>query len=382
LKVSPAVNFLQAKRNIRASFSGVVLSDIRMPDKDGFDVLHLAQSVDEELPVILLTGEADVPTALRAMREGAYDFLEKPCTTETLLEVIKRALDHRKVVLKARKMERQLRRNDAAALNFPGTSQAVRTLRSALRQTSESNRHIHLVGPKGAGKRLAAYTVHKLAQEMRAFVAISLASEDADLITTALPSNAVDLSLKNIDLADPQHQAWLLAQTGDVNRLRVISSSRLTFDAVARQQGFSEELSNALNPIEIEVPPLSQRRVDLPVLFEELVRQSVRNQNGDMPTIPQSLLSEVMTRDWPGNVAELRNFAKSFVLGTSRDVDTQKALTLADQMDAFERTVLRETLKRTKGSASEAAHQLGLPRKTLYDRLARYDLKPKDYKTA
>ena len=134
LAVMPAQNFVQARRSIRANFPGVILSDIRMPHQDGFDVLTTARNADPELPVILMTGHSDVPTAMRAMKEGAYDYLEKPCSTDRLLEVLQRALTHRTLVLKSRRIERALFKSDAAALSFPGSSEVSVNLRRALRQ--------------------------------------------------------------------------------------------------------------------------------------------------------------------------------------------------------------------------------------------------------
>lgn len=380
IEVIPAVNFIQAKRNVRANFSGVVLSDIRMPEKDGFDVLAYVRSVDQDLPVILLTGEADVPTALRAMREGAYDFLEKPCTTEELIDVLTRALEHRALVLKTRKMERQLQKNDAAAVNFPGSSQAVRTLRAALRQAADMNRHVHLTGPAGAGKRIGAYTLYRLSSERTHFTAISLLTHSGDLPEIETDTQVADVSIKNLDLATAYHQDQIFRLAGSPADLRLITSSRLSFNDVAAKAGFSDELIAALNPVEIEIPSLAQRKADLPAVFEELLRQSVRNLNGDMPVVPQSVMSEVMTREWPGNLSELRNYAKAFALRSNVATDVADTAPLADQIDAFERTVLMDTLKKTNGSASKAAEALGVPRKTFYDRLARYDIRPKDYK--
>ncbi|MEO0370146.1 MAG: response regulator [Pseudomonadota bacterium] len=104
----PTNGFTQARRSIRSNFRGVILSDIRMPDRDGFEVLQFAQSKDTDLPVILLTGHSDVPTAMRAVRDGAYDYLEKPCDPRRLVDVLIRALAHRTVVLENRAMREEL----------------------------------------------------------------------------------------------------------------------------------------------------------------------------------------------------------------------------------------------------------------------------------
>lgn len=115
----PTVGFTQARRYIRSNFRGVILSDIKMPDHNGFDVLNFTQSIDEDLPVVLLTGHSDVPTAMRAMKEGAYDYLEKPCDPENLIDALKRALNHRTLVLDNRAVRTEL--NQATADISSGT---------------------------------------------------------------------------------------------------------------------------------------------------------------------------------------------------------------------------------------------------------------------
>jgi two-component system, NtrC family, C4-dicarboxylate transport response regulator DctD len=376
ITVIQANGFAQARRTIRANFAGIILSDIRMPQKDGFDVLSYAQSVDAELPVVMLTGEADVPMALRAMKEGAYDFLEKPCASSTLLEILNRALQHRALVTHTRQIEQQIRRNDTAAVNFPGPSQVIRDLRSNLRQVAPQPLHVHLFGDAGAGKKLAAHTIHSLSPDRDAFVAFNL---ERPFETLEIPSGPANISLKNLDVAPPETQDKIL-QLSKNSSLRLITSSIKSVEQL-KTAGFNESLLSALNPIEIHIPSLAQRKKDLPDLFESLVRQTCRAINADMPQIPQSIYAEVIAKNWEGNQPALRNFATTIAIGLNVHKPHVDDMTLAEQMDRFERLVLSETLKNNNGKAGEAALALGLPRKTFYDRLARYDLRPKDFKT-
>lgn len=105
-------SFVQARRTIRSNFAGVILSDIKMPDQDGFDILSFVQQRDPDLPVVLFTGHSDVPTAMRAMKEGAYDYLEKPCEPERLVETLQRALNHRELVLQNRTLSERDQSDD------------------------------------------------------------------------------------------------------------------------------------------------------------------------------------------------------------------------------------------------------------------------------
>jgi len=377
ITIIQANGFAQARRTIRANFAGVVLSDIRMPQKDGFDVLAYAQSVDTELPVVMLTGEADVPMALRAMKEGAYDFLEKPCASNDLLDVLTRALHHRALVTRTRQMEQQIRRNDPAAIYFPGPSQITKDLRSNLRQVTGQPLHVHLYGEPGAGKKMAAFTIHSLSNEDTTFVSFNLENPFDHL---QLPQNSVTLSLKNLEVTSPETQAEILKLLQTISGIKVITTSTKSIEQL-RATGLNEALLTALNPVELNIPSLLQRKKDLPILFESLVRQATRALNIDMPQIPQNIYAEVIAKNWKGNIPALRNFATTVAVGLNLRRQQPDDLTLVEQMEVFERLVLSETLKRSNGKAGEAALALGLPRKTFYDRLARYDLRPKDFKT-
>ncbi len=379
ISVIQANGFDQARRTIRANFAGVVLSDMRMPQKNGFDVLDYVKSVDEDLPVVFLTGEADVPMALRAMKEGAYDFLEKPCSTNTLLEVLKRALRYRKMVRQTRSLESALKNRDAASVNFPGKSVAVKELRGTLRKVSSLRAHVHLHGEAGVGKKLAAYTIHSLSEDRETLLSLNFqhAPENAvqDLV---VPKELSDLTLKNLDMASIEQQHQLLNLVVRRPNLRLLFSSRSSMEQLVGQ-GLHEDLA-ALRIIQVKVPTLKERKQDLPVLIESLMRQSARSMDVDMPEIPHTLHAQVMAKDWDGNLPEMREFAQSMVLGLNMRIQKPETLTLAQQMEAFEKLVLIETLKKNNGKASESAIALGLPRKTFYDHLSRFDIRPKDFK--
>lgn len=376
----PTSSFVQARRNIRANFNGVILSDIRMPHQDGFDLLGFTHNIDADLPVILLTGHSDVPTAMRAMKEGAWDYLEKPCSTDRLVEALTRALAHRALVLKSRRVERALLRNDAAAENFPGQSRVSDTLRTALRRIAATRNHAHIHGAAGVGKKLAAYTINRLAPEPVRFLQVNVGAAPATVFRDmAIPDMPTDLSCKSIDLAMPEQQQDLLDLLQAHPQLRVLSSSRLPL-AVSGVSTLIDGLDPDSPGIEVLLPTVGERREDLPELFETLLRQTARSLNMDMPEIPETLVSDILTRPWDGNLPELRSFAMSFALGQQVYGQSDQGQTLAEQIDTFERLVLTETLKRCAGAASEAARSLGMPRNTFYDRLAKHGISPKDFR--
>lgn len=380
LGVLPTQSYVHARRSIRANFPGVILSDIRMPHQDGFDVLATARHTDPDLPVILLTGHSDVPTAMRAMKAGAWDYLEKPCAPERLLEVLRRALDHRALVLKSRRIERALMKSDAAARLFPGASEASAGFRRALRQVATSDSHVHLFGPAGAGKKQAAAAINDLAPEPREFLRLNLRGAPPDALKNLRPPDGpADLSLKNLDAADDRLMADLIALLERAPQLRLISSSRQTL-AMLPSGLLRDDLALSERFVELRAPDLGDRREDLPEIFAQLVRLAARNLDVDMPEIPQHVFAEVMTRPWPGNLPDLRNFATSFTLGNSIQTGGAADLTLAEQMESFERLVLKEALRKAAGRAAEAAEALGVPRNTFYDRLARHGISAKAFR--
>ncbi|MEM9851388.1 MAG: response regulator [Pseudomonadota bacterium] len=283
ITVIATAQFAQARRVIRANFNGVVLTDIRMPGADGFDVLALARGVDEELPVVMLTGEADVPMAIRAMKEGAWEFLEKPCSTDRLLEVLGRALRARALALRSRASEQRLRRGDLAAVNFPGRSDASRDLRRALRAAAEGRRPVVLTGPAGVGKKQAAHTLFHLMDTGGRFQAetVPLAGN------FALAPDTRVLSLKRAERLGHDDAARLNAAGVDRANLRLIAAT----------QGAVPGWIAARDPVEIAMPSLADRAPDVSVIFEELLRMAARNADRDMPPVTPDLLARVAGRD-------------------------------------------------------------------------------------
>ena len=376
--VIAANSLMQAKRNIRANFSGIIISDIRMPINDGFDVLSHVQSVDSELPTIMLTGEADVPMALKALKSGAYDFLEKPCPRDKLMETIHRAFEYRNIILQKRKLEREIQRNDPAVLNFPGQSKPSKTLQNLLRKLGPISSHILISGEEGVGKKLAAFTLHTLGRENAIFKSHNFASSTNSLDKILKSKNVMNLSIQSLHLAKESDYEVLKSIIIHNQDIRILISSRLPFLRLTEDIKI-KKLFEVLEPVEISIPNLRTRRKDLPILFEQVLREEVRNLNLDMPNIPQKIYAEIMSKSWEGNIPQLRTFARKFLLKIGLSYPKEEE-TLADQLYNFEALVLCETLRKTKGKAALASTKLGLPRKTFYDRLARYNIKPKDFR--
>lgn len=367
----------QARRSIRANFPGVILSDIRMPHDDGFDVLARVQDVDEDLPVVFLTGEADVPMAVRALQGGAYDFLEKPCGTEDLLKSLRRALRHRRLVLQARRLEQQIERSDVAAVNFPGQTPATTRLRSELRQASILPVPVHFFGEVGAGKRLAAHTLSVLSQDTTNVLGVNCNDPSiASSIEETSLSGIDTIILKNVETGCAEELEKLANKLSEAPGIRIISTA--TCRVPALPPAFASLVRETA--VEIQVPSLKERAADLPIIFESLMRQIARDLNVDMPIAPQKMIDEVRRSDWSDNLPHLRAFARRCVLELQGVGLPSEKRSLSEQMDAFEREVLIEALRQNSGKAAAAAQDLSLARKTMYDRMARHGIKPRELK--
>ncbi|MGB0505279.1 MAG: response regulator [Pikeienuella sp.] len=374
----PMSNYVQAKRNIRANFAGVILSDIRMPHQSGFDVLRTAQTTDADLPVILLTGHGDVPTATRAIKEGAWDFLEKPSSTEKLVEVLGRALAHRSLALKSRRIERALLRNDPAATHFPGTGPMTEGLRNALRTVAVSRSHVHIFGAVGVGRRQAAYVINRLSQDDPVLLRSDMADHGPrpDIEQRGRP---IDLICRNMDHASPNALHDLQAFLATNTETRLVTVAQEPFNDLS----CAEMLEDIIAPqtvTEVRVPTLDERREDLPEIFEMLLRQTARNLDADMPDIPDTLHVDINAKKWAGNLPELRVFASSFLLNGQVPIQETSKRTLAQQMDAFEKLVIINALKGAGGRVAKAADMLGLPRNTFYDRLSKHGILTSSFK--
>ncbi len=382
LEAITAGSFVAAKDHITPEFPGVILSDIRMPGRDGFHLLDYVQKIDRELPVILLTGEGDIPMAVRAMGQGAFDFLEKPCAAADLLAVLERALKTRALVLENRRLKRQLERGDPAARMLFGISARAEALRARVRSVAPTGAEVLLVGPPGSGISKVAEVVHLMSPVAGGpFVKRPAAGLDAEAFA-ALCDQAAGGSLFLDEVsAMPEATQYAVQELLEQGApARVIAGS--TADLAQRVEAgtFNADLFYRLDVMHIRVPALSERREDIPVLFRHYVAQAAEQAGISVPEIDPDHLAALMAQDWPGNTRSLMSAAMRFVLGMPDEVVRAGGLGLVEQMAQVERSLLVAALGRQNGRASEAAKALKLPRKTFYDKLARYGIRPEDYR--
>jgi two-component system C4-dicarboxylate transport response regulator DctD len=380
--VRAAGSFIEAKDHIARDFAGVILSDIRMPGRDGFHLLAHTRALDEELPVILLTGEGDIPMAVKAMGQGAFDFLEKPCAPDALIPVLDRALKNRALVLENRRLKAQLETGDPAARMLFGTSRVAEDMRQTVRQAARAGTETLVIGPPGAGVSKVAEVIHLMSPRASGpFVKRAAARLDPPTLDAALlAARGGTLFLDEIPALPMDSQYALLDRIESGSETRLIAGSTADLEEAARAGRFNADLYYRLEVMRVRIPALSERPEDIPVLFRHYVAQAAEQAGLSAPEISPDHLAALMAQDWPGNARSLMSAAMRFVLGMPDSAAEAAELGLAEQMARVERSLLIAALGRQNGRAAQAAEALKLPRKTFYDKLARYGIRPEDYR--
>ncbi len=379
----PAGSFVAAKDRITATFDGVILSDMRMPGRDGFHLLEYARTQDPDLPVILLTGEGDIPMAVEAMRQGAFGFLEKPCAPSDLLAVLERALKTRALVLENRRLRHLVETGDPAARMMFGSSDLANALRRQVRLVAQATGDALVSGAPGTGISKVAEVIHLSSARSKApFVKRAAAGLSNDALSEALSeAEGGSLFINEIAQAPPQTQLTLSEAVEGQSAVRLIAGSTQDLAVEVSAGGFNADLYYRLDVLSVRIPSLAERPEDIPVMFRRYVDQAAEQSGQIAPEVTPQLVGSLMARDWPGNARALMSVAMRFVMGLSDDTAQDATLGLAEQMAQVEQSLLEAALRRANGQASAAAEALKLPRKTFYDKLTRYGVKAEDYRS-
>lgn len=377
-----AGSFVVAKDHITRDFDGVILSDIRMPGRDGFHLLAHARHIDEDLPVILLTGEGDIPMAVQAMRDGAFGFLEKPCAANDLLAVLERALKTRALILEHRRMRDLVESGDPAARMLFGQSDLVQGLRARVRQVAPLDTEVLITGAPGTGISKVAEVVHLSSLRSKApFVKRAAADMTPQGLLEALDAAAGgSLFLDDVSQLPAASQLTLIESLEEGCGARLLAGSTRDLGAAVQEGALNGDLYYRLEVMPVRIPSLSERTEDIPILFRHYVAQAAEQAGMPVPEIDTDRIAALMAQDWPGNARALMSAAMRFVLGVPDDAAKASDLGLAEQMARVERSLLVAALERQNGHASAAARALKLPRKTFYDKLNRYQIRAEDYR--
>lgn len=381
IAVTTAGSYIEAKDHIARDFNGVVVSDIRMPGKDGFALLDYAQSVDRDLPVILLTGEGDIPMAVRGISAGAFDFLEKPCAPQEFVSVVERALRTRGLVLENRRLKHQLENGDAAARMLFGDSPQAEELRSRVRTVARASAEALVTGEPGAGTSKVGEVIHLLSgAAMRPFQKLTAATATPETLQAAFgKAEGGTIFLDEVAALSPAAQFALQELLEGESGARLIAGTYRDLPEEVAQGRFAPDLFYKIDVMRVRIPSLRERKEDIPILFRHYLTIACEQAALPMPEVTPDVIARLMAQDWPGNARALMNAAMRFAMGLGEG-EGAEAQGLAEQMARVERSLLIDALQKARGNATEAARTLKLPRKTFYDKLAKHGLKPEVYR--
>ena len=411
--VLPCSTAAEALRELSPDFDGVVLSDVRMPRMDGLTFLEEARAIDSEIPVLLLTGHGEVPMAVQALKNGAYDFLTKPFPMDKLVASLRQAVGKRRLVMENRQLRALHTGNDNEQPLLLGDSSIAVRLRETLAQVAEAEIDVLITGDTGTGKESAARTLHRMSsRRSKPFVHLNCASLPDETFHLDLfgaePAARGSYSparrtigrlerahkgfvlLDDVDALSLSQQAKLLhvveaqeiwplgAEEGRALDVRIVATSKHDLRAAVAAGTFRADLFYRLSGVSIHIPPLTHRRGDIQLLFQHFVVRSCARFRRPIPRLTEGVQVHLQTHDWPGNVRELEHFAERFALGLDAGGGltlTAKAKTdpgLAERVSQFEADMIRQTLSAHRGNAQATASALGLPRKTFYDKLSKH----------
>lgn len=402
----------QARRRLGRDFRGVVVSDIRLPKMDGMSFLREILNIDPELPVVLITGHGDISMAVQAMKDGAHDFIQKPFAPEYLVEVVRRALEKRSLVLEVRALRRKLEQRDQLEGKMIGRAPCMQKIRSMVACLADSAADVLIHGETGTGKELVARCLHEASFRRHGnFVAINcgglpetlfdseIFGHEAGAYTGAAKkrigkiehASGGTLFLDEIESMPLAMQIKLLRvlQERTLERLgsntlipidcRVIAATKTDLVELAAKGGFRSDLYYRLSVATLDLPPLRERREDIPLLFEHFLLLGAARHQRPVPETTPGRIRQLVGYGWPGNIRELRNVADRCVLGIESgsppfgQSQADGPTPLAETVEAFERALIADALRR-HGSLARTAEALVVAKTTLHDKIKKYGL--------
>ena len=402
-----------ALKSIGPEFPGVVVSDIKMPGMDGMAFLKRLMGMDSGLPVILITGHGDVPMAVEAMRVGAYDFLEKPFNPDRMTELAKKATQARRMTLDNRALRKELSDGSVLMKKLIGGSPEMERLREDILDLGQADSHVLIDGETGTGKTLVAHALHAVGPRAgRKFVTISCAAWSEDQLAAKVFGPAEDGSiplieearggtvcLEDIEALSGALQARLLTtitEQGMPPETRIIAICNDHAPDKTVEDALRPDLFYRLGAMTIVLPPLRARGEDILTLFNRMSEQFSEEYGCDAPQVTAQEAAQLLQAPWPGNVRQLVNIAERAVLQNRRGSGSIASLLMADNeaagpalttegkplkdyVEAFERMLIDNTMRRHKGSIVAVMDELCLPRRTLNEKMAKYGLSRSEY---
>jgi len=402
-----------------SAWDGVIICDLRMDIMDGIEVLQRVLAIDADIPVIMFSAHADIATAIKAIRLGAYDFLEKTDDPEQQLNRVERAWKKRQLVLENRRLKQQIQGHHQINDRLAGQSASIKQLRQTVLQLAQVDVDIIVMGDTGTGKEVVAKSLHDFsAREKQPFVALNcgalaesvmeseLFGHEAGAFTGAVKkrigkiefANGGTLFLDEIESMPASLQVKLLrvlqerclqrvgGNTDVKVDIRVVAASKIDLLLAAHSGEFREDLYYRLNVARIDIPNLAHRTEDIGLLFNHFVEQSAEQYDQEVRQVPFTLLQQLKSHPWPGNVRELRNAAQRWAIGLPLNIQgasfPQEAMPADDletNLASYERELISKALSEHRGHIERSAKALGIPRKKLYLRMKKHQLERRDF---
>ncbi|MCF7943342.1 MAG: sigma-54 dependent transcriptional regulator [Spirochaetia bacterium] len=423
-QVELAEDGIQAWNFINSGHADLVISDLRMPRMSGEDLLIKITSAYPTIPVIILTGHGTIESAVNAMRDGAFDFVTKPINLDRLSLLVKRALSSRKLQIENTNLlnELEMLKKKHKFDGVIGKSQKMQKVMEIIEQVAQTKASVLITGESGVGKELVADAVHDLSNRSReAYVKVHCAALSESLLESELFGHekgaftgAVAQKKGRFELADKG--TIFLDEIGEINAqvqikilrvlqekkfervggektlqidTRVISATNRDLQAEIQKGNFREDLYYRLNVVNIEVPPLRERKEDIPVLSAAFLKEFNDENGKSLEGFSTKARLVLNNYSWPGNIRELRNCIESAVVLSKGSVievddlpvqvvsgakDDQVSIQLGASMEIAEREFIIATLNFCKGNKTKAAEVLGIGRKTLHRKIQEYQI--------
>jgi len=402
----------EAYRQLMREESDVVMTDIRMPGIDGMTLLSSIVRTNGEVPVILMTGHGDVAVAVRAMKQGAEDFIEKPYDAEHLLSVLDKAVEKRRMKQEIARLQGLVR--ESGGVEIVGDSPAIRNLRGRIAMLADVDIDVLIIGETGTGKELVARALHRQSRRSAGpFVALNCAalpesifeSEVFGHVKGAFTGALSDrqgkfehaaggtIFLDEIESMPLALQAKILRvlQEKVIERLgengprpadvRVLAAAKSDLSGEIAAGRFREDLFYRLATVDIRIPPLRQRQEDIGLLFGHFASLAAHRYGRAERQAPAGFAAQLRGEAWRGNVRELKARAERFALGLdepanqSAEIPALAGAALPDRLAAYEAHLIREALEQHEDNTAKAATSLGIPHRTLNEKIARYGLR-------
>ena len=427
LRVFPANDGEEALDILRNELIHLVLTDLKMPKMDGVELLKVAKTIRPEVEVILITGYGTVDTAVTAMKDGAFDYIQKPFKPREILKLVRKAIEKQSLVLENRLLQERIKDLQKSE-KIVGRSPAMKRVLEILAQVAPSSATVLIQGESGTGKEVIAQAIHDLSPRAnKPFIKVSCAALPETLLEAELfgyergaftgaiarkegrfeLANGGTLFLDEIGEVSPTVQVKLLRvlQVGEFERLggtktiradvRLVAATNMNLLEAVERKAFREDLFSRLNVITLTLPPLREREGDIPLLAHHFLEIFKKKNNKDVKGFTQEALEVMLEYSWPRNVRQLENAIERAVVLTKGEMVVPRdlppeilkamevpaareaalmdektiSISLGTSLETIEKRVIEETLRHSRGDKNVASKILGISARTIYRKI-------------